>query len=306
MNNDQYLSLSAELSFLEELLSEIPEENVIERLGFQNRLLEVKYELDSLNPYHLINKAKLTFQGLPVDGSRAIAASFAAKVTGAFADAIAAISAGWSKHLNYHGPLPDRGSNELFITGVAVGSFGFEFEVPRPDSADLFPEASKVEDALSKTIHLLDLSVNGSDEELSDLIEDLHPRAVRKVYDFLNVNQNYNAFLGLEFKSDFFKFRSEEELQKSIFRLRDENINEVISEFDGEFQGVLPKGRTFEFKAILDEFVIRGKIGHEIQDPDFINREFLHKKVKVKMYVLRVGSSRPKYSIVSLKDIFLK
>ncbi len=38
MNHDDYLALSSEITELKSLLSEIPEENVIERMGLEARL----------------------------------------------------------------------------------------------------------------------------------------------------------------------------------------------------------------------------------------------------------------------------
>ncbi|GHV42940.1 hypothetical protein FACS1894187_25330 [Synergistales bacterium] len=42
MNRTEYLWYSSEIETLEGLLKEIPEENVIERLGFESRLREAR------------------------------------------------------------------------------------------------------------------------------------------------------------------------------------------------------------------------------------------------------------------------
>jgi hypothetical protein len=91
-------------------------------------------------------------------------------------------------------------------------------------------------------------------------------------------------------------------LRTSTERLRDDNLREDTEEHDGEFQGVLPTGRTFEFKT-TDHKILRGKIGMDIEDADILNRDFLHKPVHVSLHVIRVGKGRPRYSLRSIEDI---
>ena len=77
-------------------------------------------------------------------------------------------------------------------------------------------------------------------------------------------------------------------------RLAQDNLHEDEHDYNGEFQGVLPKRRTFEFKLSADESVIVGKIGQGIADPDELNRH-LHQKTRITVAVTRVGNGRPRY-----------
>jgi len=56
--NHELLSLSAELKELEFILSDIPQENVIERMSIESRILSVKKKLSN------IEQTKETPQGL--------------------------------------------------------------------------------------------------------------------------------------------------------------------------------------------------------------------------------------------------
>lgn len=303
MNALMYKNLSSEVQHLKTLLEQIPQENVIDRLGLTNRLKAAEKRLQSTNPYHINKTAKLTFRGNPVIGSEAISANFAAKATKLFSDAVAAVSAGMSGALNFKGPIPDSNTNQLMITGMAVGSFGFEFEIPRVDKFDLCPEQSIVEKAINEIRELFEVSANGSDDKLNDLVEEVHPRAVAKIHDFLSFLLEQNAKCGLEFENKFFRFSDEKQLQNSIDRLDDDNIHEEEVIYKGFFQGALPSARNFEFMTEIENEVIKGKISKDIPNPEKLNSDWYKKIAQVKLTVIRVGNSRPKFILESLTDI---
>lgn len=56
MTDDYYLSLSSEINVLKSLISEIPQQNVIERLGFEARL---KLAQAALERTHQLNQTEL-------------------------------------------------------------------------------------------------------------------------------------------------------------------------------------------------------------------------------------------------------
>ena len=69
----------------------------------------------------------------------------------------------------------------------------------------------------------------------------------------------------------------------------------------GEFQGVLPKRRTFEFKLQETDEVIAGKIGPAIATADEFNAH-LYRTVSVRLMVTRVGNGRPRYLLLETPD----
>ncbi|MHA3081691.1 hypothetical protein ACX1NX_00590 [Acinetobacter sp. ANC 5383] len=303
MNALMYKNLSSEVQHLKELLSQIPKENVIDRLGLTNRLISAENKLNSINPYHINKTAKLTFRGSPVIGSEAISANFAAKATRLFSDAVSAVSAGLTGALNFKGRIPDSNANQLMITGTAIGSFGFEFELPRADNFDLCPEKSIVEKAVDDIREILEASALKSDDDLNDLIEEVHPRAVSKIHEFLTYLSEQDAKCGLEFDNKFFKFSDDAQLQKALARLDDNNIHEIDVVYKGSFRGTLPESRNFEFRTEIDNELIKGKIGKDILNPEEINMKWLLKPVTVNFHVTTIGNSKPKFILKSLEDI---
>ena len=298
-----HLSVESEIKEIERLLLQIPEADVIDRYAFEQRMKAARSELENLGlPERAPESLRLTFRGVPVVGSRGIAADFAGKASSAFADAFAAILAGLNSTLRYMGPIPDKVRNTLLITGTAVGSFGFEYELPL-DNEDLFVHHGRADDAVESFKELLRVSASGSDDQISDVIEEIHPRAVRKVADFLQVLSHNAALCGIEFRDDYFKYSDLDQLKESERRLRAENIVERSEQYFGEFQGVLPLSRNFEFRIAGDGTVIRGKLDREIEDPDLLNRDWLHKPILASFQVIQVGQGRPRFTLVSLADL---
>ena len=298
-----HLSVESEIEELQRLLSKIPDEDVIDRYAFEQRMNAARKELENLGAKERTPESlKLTFRGAPVVGSHGIAANFAGKASSAFADAFAAILADLNLNLRYMGPIPGKMQNTLLVTGTAVGSFGFEYELPF-DNEDLFGAQTGADQAVESIKELLKVSVNGSDDEVSDVIEHIHPRAVRKVADFLHVLSINAAWCGMEFRDDYFKYTNAEQLKQSEQRLRAENIVERIEEYYGEFQGVLPQSRNFEFRVSDDESVIRGKLDKRIEEPELLNRDWLHKPIKASFQVIQVGQGRPRFTLLSLADL---
>lgn len=295
-------SFASEVAELESILSRIPASNRLERFGFEQRLKAARTAQEQTQDILEPERTKLTFRGLPVAGSKGIAAEFGSKATVAFTEAFTAIVAGMQDRLAYMGPIPDKVRNQLMITGTAVGSFGFEFQLPNLQP-DFFSESGGAEEALERLFALLKVSAQGTDDEIADIVADIHPRAVRKVAAFLNYLSQNQAWCGLEFKRNVFRYKNIEELRQSRDRLSEENIHEDELIFLGELQGVLPNGRSFEFKISGDDRILKGKVGLGIEDPDVLNREWLHKPVSVALKVVQVGQSRPSYMLDDLLAI---
>ncbi|RYD76861.1 MAG: hypothetical protein EOP84_16345 [Verrucomicrobiaceae bacterium] len=300
MTYQEYLYLSSEVTQLEALLAEISATNVINRMGLESRLNAARHALAGQNPQQLIKKVKLTFRGRPVFGSHGMAADFASKAAGFFTDAFSAVAAGLAENLRYMGPIPEKEKNQLLITGTASGSFGFDFELPPPKLA---LQEDRGETAMQKLERLFQVAAQGSDDDIAELVEEIHPRAVKKAADFLEYIGEQDAWCGVEFKEQVFRFAGVEQVRASVERLKSGNIKETDESFRGEFQGVLPKSRAFEFKLLDQDGVIRGKVGPEILDPAVLNRDFLHKPVTVEFHVIQVGQGRPRYTLLALEKI---
>ena len=205
MNQEEYIALASEINELETILAQIPEDRVIDRLSFETRLSNANQAIARINPRNLPKKARLTFRGNPVFGSHGIAAEFASKASTSFTEAFTAIVASINENLRYMGPIPDKQKNQLIITGTAIGSFGFEYELPSenagsdPTQLELNYESSNnTEVAMQKLEDLFRVASEGNDDELSELVDEIHPRAVKKVAEFLTYISDQEAWPRLQ------------------------------------------------------------------------------------------------------------
>lgn len=299
MNLQEYRRLLAERSSLKRMLDQIPTEDVLDRSSLQSRLDIVEGELSSVTPPNREPaRARLTFRGRPVVGQHGIFADFGAKATSAFAEAVAKVAAGLSgRGAN---SSANRDESRLLITGTAVGSFGFELEeMPVAGTLD-FGEDTVAGQSLELTQNILRGTL-GDDDELADSVASAGSRGVKAVRDFLELLASNEAVCGLGVSDKMFQFKDVGEVRRGLERLSKDNLREEETTLTGEFQGVLPKARTFEFKLADSTEVIRGKVGEDIASPDEINSH-LHAAITIDVRATRVGSGMPRYVLLRLPD----
>nr|WP_313091590.1 hypothetical protein [Moraxella sp. CTOTU48268] len=302
MREHDYNKLLAEKNTLIHLIENSSGDDFIGQMSLKSRLNSIENVLSSIDPVHLIKKAVITFRGKPVHESHGITAEFSGKAIDSLNNMVASVVASLNNNLKHHGPIPDREQHQLMITGTAVGSFGFEFELP-PPNFDLLAERNTSENAIVDIQMLLELAINGNDEEISDIVDTIHPRAVKKVTEFLELMKSYNALFALQFNNRQLRIHNDEQLTRLIERLSNDNIVEKEETYTGEFQGVLPNSRTFEFKTIGDGEVIRGKLEPTFESPEILNNEYLNRPITVKLNTITFGQAKPKYRLSDINHI---
>ncbi len=290
--------LESERRFLQRQLAVLPATALLTRSSTQARMRQVEKHLAEMEPEHQPVRAVLTFRGRPVVGSHGVFAEFGSRATAAFTDAVSMVAAALLGPLAASGPVPNREQCQLLITSTAIGSFGFEFEEHRP-SRNLFGEETTAARALEVMRGLLESSVQGTDDELAESISGISPRSIESVRAFVEVLATHDAVCTLAIGKNSIRFRDVGEVRRSVERLSQDNLHESQSSFFGEFQGVLPKGRTFEFKQAPSGEIIRGKIGLGIEDPDLLNQH-LHQPTIITLLESRVGEGKPKYQLLQL------
>lgn len=303
MNQSQYSSLLAEINTVTNFLAKMPRDRFLERMSFEARLKELEKKLETVDTLRINKKAIITFRGKPVDRSHGITAEFSGKAINGLNDMVASFVASLNKNLKDRGPIPDRSQNQLMITGTAVGSFGFEFELPEPNY-DIFAEKNNTENALSSIQGLLRKTSEGTDDDISDLLSDIHPRAIKKISEFLIFLQKSEALFAMEYNKEVFRVDTENQLETIINRLDDKNISITSETYEGRFQGFLPKSRNFEFFDNASGDVIIGKVDTSV-DPDIINSRFVDRFATVTFNVVQFGQAKPKYSLLNLSDIIV-
>lgn len=294
------LSLAAECQALEKMIAEAPADAVIDRMSLEARLESVREEMEEAAKASRPSiHGTLSFRGRPVIGSRGIEAVFGTKAVESFEKIVAVRAASFTAPLSMAGRIPNREQCSLVITGTARGSFGFELENRVP--TDEFPEcqdaSSYLEDAISKTLDFFE-SVRGTDEELAETLADTEERVIKEIADFLTFLAENQAVCELEFGSRSFYFHDTTEVQNCAKRLQKDNLHERDETIHGVFLGVLPHKRQFEFQTAPDNEILAGRISAAVDDPETIN-SILKQPVGITVHVTQVGSSKPKYRLLS-------
>ena len=301
--------LESEITELKRLLAAIPEENVIDRMGFEYRLMQAEDALQHMQNTPMPETMTITFKGKPVRGTHGIYADFATKVMDKLSDSFAAfVAIAKGKNLGSGGVLPEADKHKLLITGTALGSFGFELELPTPEpsttpvQASLLPEENPITKARNMLEKLIEQSLEGDDDQLAEVIEDIDQRAIDNVQGFYDVLRQAEATFSLSIGSRQIICPSVEKVQYAGARLKSDNIAEAKANFTGNLVGVLPQKRDFEF-VDAEKGLIRGKIDKSIEDAGVLNREWLDKLVTVRFASRTVGQGKPRYTLMSLDDI---
>lgn len=302
MHELDYKHLLAERNSLEHMINNAKNPKSISVKSLQTRLHHVIEQINRIDPMRLIQKAVITFRGKPVNGSQSISADFSAKALDSLTDMLASIAASATDTLSYHGAIPNKNQHNLQITGTAVGSFGFELALPSPQD-DLI-DGSKNDTAytLNHVQKLLQYGISGTDEQISELIEVMHPRAISKVQDFLTLMHNQEALFAIQFDNTTTRIETDKQLLGLINRFSLDNIKESNETYHGKFIGVLPKARTFEFQDDGNN-IIKGKVNAQVVNPAYINQEYLDKPVTVSFHVVRFGNAKPKYELMDISQI---
>lgn len=294
MNMDRRNFLLAERTAVKRMLDKLPTTAILTRMSDEARLRNIETELAAL-PENAREpaRARLTFNGVPVIGSHGIFADFGMKAVSSFTEAVATVAASLSAPLAAMGPIPNRDRNQLLITSTAVGSFGFELEEYRAPELALDADESAVAVALERTQSLLQATL-GQDDDLADVASETDPRALEKVRGFLRVLADNEAICTLLYGDKAMRFASPGQVKRSLDRLAADNLRESEVRLDGEFVGVLPVARTFEFKLADSGEIIRGKISPKLGNVEYLN-DHLHARVSIDAMRTQIGNGRPRF-----------
>ena len=140
-------------------------------------------------------KAYVTFQGDPVIQDTGIDSTFGADAVRLITDAASIAAASFAGELKSTGAIPRKMAGNSVITAVATGSFGFEIELPSAEQETHEEEKGTplLERALDSLQDLLTATEEENDTKLSELADEMHPRTVRKVGEFLKLLERGKA-----------------------------------------------------------------------------------------------------------------
>jgi hypothetical protein len=298
MNRVERQLLLSERAALQELLARSAPSDVLGAGSLRFRLAAIQAALNQIpDETRMPARVRVTFRGKPVVGSYGVLADFGMAATQAFTDTVSKVAASLGGPLASMGPIPKKSQNQLLITGTAVGSFGFQLEEHREEPL-LIDDGSAVVDALAATQGLLE-ATTGDDDSLAEAAAGMDPRAIAALRAFLSVLADHEAVCAVTFGGRSFEFSDVGQVQLALARLAVDNLIEVQTTKTGQFQGVLPTSRTFEFKLTDSSEVIKGRIGPAVTSPDDLN-QLLHQVVTITLTETRVGAGRPRYMLDSL------
>ena len=299
MIRHDFVQLLGERTALQRMIESTPIDDVLDRGSLTARLEEIEFQISEAKVIEREPaRARITFNGRPVVGSYGIFADFGTKIVGAFNEAVTSVAASLSGGLAAKGPIPNREQNQLLITNTAFGSFGFDLEEYRSGQS-MTDEKSVLDLAIERTQRLLQGTIDTDDELLADTASELDQRALDKVRAFISTLAENEAVCALQYRNQLFRFNDVGQVRRSLERIGSDNLREDEQTFCGEFQGVLPRRRTFEFKIAGTDQVIVGKVAPVIEDVDLINKH-LHKQVEIRAMVTRVGGGHPRYLLLGL------
>lgn len=284
--------LRSEIGTVECFLTELPDDAIIERKSWESRLESLREQLAEAEARPQALPLSITFRGAPVGASRSIDATFAAKAVKAFVEAIDTVTASLViDDLRGHGRLPGAGTRSLRIVDTAVGSFGFELELPPAHGLETEPSPSQEDDphvqAITTTLQLLGEAASDDEETISDLIAEIHPRAAAKVRAFADVLHDNDALLAVAFADRQLRFDNKEQVRRVVDALVDSDISEQTEQHPGTLLGVLPESRLFEAR-LPDGKLIQGKIDRTVSDIANFKQTWENRPATLTFRVVRV------------------
>ena len=297
MTYNEYMWYRSEIHTLERLLGRLSEDRVVLRIGYEERLQRARQKLEGVVPPPRPKKMEVTFTGEPVQSHYGIDANFAAESITITSDAVRLATAGATGELKPTGQIPRNTMGQPIITGVTLGSFGFELELPVPEGD---PHGfSYPEQAVHRIQTLLASANEDGDEQLSNAATELHPRALNKIGDLLDLMRKRDAQLTIQYQDNRVELGSSEDIERAARRLNPANMEDERTQVVGILSGVLPTTRQFELSPFRDP-PIQGRIAPEIQNPSQIAREFTNRQVVASIRTIRIRRGAPRHTLVDV------
>ena len=302
MNRKEYEFTASEITQLEYILSIMPQDRVVERIGLEYRLEKARQRIQGMPIPPRPRSVHLTFQGSPVADGLSIDTSFAGRATTTFAEYTALGVAAATGELHDTGDIPRRALGQQRVSGVTRGSFGFEIELLPPTGVEepQGPTDSPAERAVTALQDLLEVSLEGTDEELAGLKDQMHPRAVRKVADLIELLRTNQAQVTIGFRDREVALSNPGEVEDVAKRLAGQEIRDETNTVNGTLIGMVPGRRLFEFQISGSGEHIEGRTGREISDPYRIAARYTNAEVRARVRQIQVGRGEPRHTLLEI------
>lgn len=247
--------LRADLNTAQQMLKgSIESDDYMGKIQFESRVKELQSEIQKLasSPD---GKASITlfFDGAPVIGSRAISASFAGKMLKYFQELISKDSAIANLgNIGERGSVPDLKLNQLMITGLAHGSFGFTLEEVSDFGEILETNLSTSIKSVENKICILAAE---QEKEFLEIVESIEARELLTLRNFFGTLAGEHATMRIVDSQKEFNLD-----EAGIHRARERIDKTTIEENDTllacEILGILPEHKKFEARLESGEIII--------------------------------------------------
>ena len=250
--------LHADLAAINDLLGQLSEEDVMARMGLEERREELKALILAAEDEHeeATASATLFFGGRPVTGMRGIESKFATSAVATFQDLVAMVVAQKSGTLSRRGAVANRESSTLYITNLARGSVGFILEEMRPQ-ANLTD--TPLTEAVNEATELLEAFGASDEEHFQEWLETTDQRVLGSAGKFFDLLRRNGATLRLATDDSDHTF-GVQAVTRAAERAKSTTTRTEKRTVLGQLAGVLPDARRFEFRRDDSGDVIAGKI----------------------------------------------
>ena len=306
MTHNEYMWYRSEIYTLERLLGRLPPDRVVMRIGYEERLERAREKLEGVIPPPRPKKLEVSFTGEPVQSHHGIDANFAAESMAIISDAIRLATAGATGELKPTGQIPRNTMGQPIITGVILGSFGLEMELPIPEGN---PHGfSYPEQAVERIQALLTSAKEASDEQLYIAAMDIHPRAVNKVAGLLDLMRKRDAQLAMQYQDSKVELTSSEDIERVAKRLNPTNVEDRTRQVTGTIIGMIPATRQFEMAllnelGLFEEQSIQGRVAPDIENLYHTARDFTNQRVSATIRTITIGRGAPRHTLVNVFEL---
>ncbi len=282
--------LAADLVAVDNLLSQLGDDDVVARFGLKSRREEITFEISTLDELPTITQAEVSlfFSGKPVNANKGISAEFSSRALASYQDSINKISA-----FQRFGSLGDRGAvagkdkSALYLTNVVRGSFGFQLEEIEPQ---LSMQRSELKEAVDDSTKLILAFSSPDEEEYTVGIQQVEQRIVDSIFAFFSLLKDEEATVRLVTDGTD-KWIDKTSIERAIDRIKSIKIDiNNDMPIKGSLTGVLPTTRRFDFSPAGGD-VISGIISSGLVDSglEHLQTEWLF-KVSIGYFQIRTVS----------------
>ncbi len=284
--------LEADLAAAENMLADLPEDAVLERIGFEARARRAREQLALMAKSAARNaQVAVYFGGRPVLGTLGVEAEFGGNALAKFQGLVDAM------RTPHKTPGDPEDTASLFATGVLHGSFGFQLlEV---GDMPLLGE-TKLAHAVDESLNLL-AAAKAEDSLLEDLLDLMGQKVHGALRAFMTHVAEHNASLRVVGELRRVEF-DERAAATAAERVSAQEVTEETVTQDCVFGGELDFSRSFELRTVPDEQIIRGRVVPEV--PPGILDQWHHQRCRAVLRVVtreRAGVRKKTYHLVRIE-----